>query len=146
MIGGASDDFTYATINHIFRLLMNGAVLVGMHRNMFWRTNDGLELDGGAYIAGLEEAAGVHATICGKPAPTYFHTALELLGVPVSRAAMVGDDVVNDVLAAQAIGMTGILVRTGKFRDVDLERDDGTPDHVIDSFAALPSILGKAES
>ncbi len=38
VIGGASDDFTYATINHIFRLLMDGAALVGMHRNMFWRT------------------------------------------------------------------------------------------------------------
>jgi HAD superfamily hydrolase (TIGR01458 family) len=146
VIGGASDDFTYATINHIFRLLMNGAALVGMHRNMFWRTNDGLELDGGAYIAGLEEATGVHATICGKPAPTYFHTALEQLGVPVNRAAMVGDDVVNDVLAAQAIGMTGVLVRTGKFREVDLQRDDGMPDKVIDSFAALPSILESGES
>jgi len=146
VIGGASDDFTYATINHIFRLLMNGAALVGMHRNMFWRTNDGLELDGGAYIAGLEEATGVRATICGKPAPTYFHTALEQLGVPVNRAAMVGDDVVNDVLAAQAIGMTGVLVRTGKFREVDLQRDDGMPDKVIDSFAALPSILESGES
>ncbi len=50
----------------------------------------------------------------------------------------------NDVLAAQAIGMTGVLVRTGKFRDADLQRDDGTPDHVIDSFAALPAILGMA--
>jgi HAD superfamily hydrolase (TIGR01458 family) len=142
VIGGASDDFTYATINHIFRLVMDGAALVGMHRNMFWRTTDGLELDGGAYIAGLEEATGVRATICGKPAPTYFEAALKLLGVPVSRAAMVGDDVVNDVLAAQAIGMTGVLVRTGKFRNVDVERNDGAPDHVIDSVAALPSMLG----
>jgi HAD superfamily hydrolase (TIGR01458 family) len=141
VVGGASDDFTYATINHIFRLLMGGAALVGMHRNMFWRTTRGLELDGGAYIAGLEEATGVRATICGKPAPAYFEAALELLGVPPSRAAMVGDDVVNDVLAAQAIGLTGVLVRTGKFRDADLERDDGTPNHVIESFAAVPAIL-----
>ena len=61
VLGGASDDFTYATINHVFRSLMDGAALVGMHRNMFWRTSDGLELDGGAYIAGLEEAAGVRS-------------------------------------------------------------------------------------
>ena len=54
---------------------------------------------------------------------------------------MVGDDVVNDVLGAQAIGMTGVLVRTGKFRPTDLERDDGAPDHVIDSFADLPTLL-----
>jgi HAD superfamily hydrolase (TIGR01458 family) len=141
VVGGASDDFAYATINHIFRLLMDGAALVGMHRNMFWRTTDGLELDGGAYIAGLEEATGVRATICGKPANAYFDAALQLLGVPAPRTAMVGDDVVNDVLAAQAIGMTGVLVRTGKFRDADLQRDDGTPDHVIESFAALPAIM-----
>lgn len=141
VVGGASGDFTYATINHIFRLLMDGAALVGMHRNMFWRTAGGLELDGGAYIAGLEEATGVRAMICGKPAPAYFEAALELLGIPPSRVAMVGDDVVNDVLAAQAIGLTGVLVRTGKFRDADLQRDDGTPNHVIESFAALPAIL-----
>lgn len=141
VIGGASDEFTYDTINGIFRSLMDGAALVGMHRNMFWRTSDGLELDGGAYIAGLEEATGVRATICGKPAPAYFHAALGLLGVPASRVAMVGDDIANDVLAAQAVGMTGVLVRTGKFRDADLRRDDGTPDLVIESFAGLPATL-----
>ena len=64
-----------------------------------------------------------------------------MLGVPADRAAMVGDDIVNDVLGAQASGITGVLVRTGKFRPTDLERDDGTPDHVLDSFADLPALL-----
>lgn len=141
VIGGASDDFTYASLNHIFRLLNDGATLIGMHRNMYWRTAEGLQLDGGAYVAALEEATGTKATICGKPAPAYFEAALEMLGVPATRAAMVGDDVVNDVLGAQGIGMTGVLVRTGKFRPADLERDDGAPDQVIDSFADLPTLL-----
>lgn len=141
VIGGACDDFTYAALNHIFELLTEGASLIGMHRNLYWRTVEGLQLDGGAYIAGLEEAAGTRATICGKPAPAYFEAALEMLGVPAGRAAMVGDDVLNDVLGAQNVGMTGVLVRTGKFRPADLERPDGTPDHVIDSFADLPALL-----
>jgi HAD superfamily hydrolase (TIGR01458 family) len=141
VIGGASDDFSYASLNHIFRLLNDGATLIGMHRNMYWRTAEGLQLDGGAYVAALEEATGAKATICGKPSPAYFEAALEMLGVSATRAVMVGDDVVNDVLGAQRIGMTGVLVRTGKFRPADLDRDDGTPDHVIDSFAALPTLL-----
>lgn len=141
VIGGASDEFTYAAVNHIFRSLMDGAALVGMHRNMFWRTAVGLELDAGAYIAGLEAATGARATICGKPAPTYFKAALDALGVPAGSVAMVGDDIANDVLGAQAIGMTGVLVRTGKFRAADLERDEGAPDHVIGSFADLPTLL-----
>ncbi len=139
VLGGASDDFTYANINRIFRLVMDGAALVGMHRNLYWRTADGLQLDGGAYLAGLEAAAGVTATVCGKPSPAFFESALALLGLPADRVAMVGDDIVNDVLGAQACGLTGVLVRTGKFMDADLAK--GTPDHVLDSIAGLPGLL-----
>jgi len=50
--------------------------------------------------------------------------------------------VVNDVDGARAAGLTGILVRTGKFRPDDLDR--GSPDHVVDSLADVPSLLGLA--
>lgn len=140
LIGGASDDFSYANINRVFRRVMEGAALVGMHRNMYWRTADGLELDGGAYIAGLEEATGARATICGKPAPAFFRAALEMLGLPAHGVAMIGDDLVNDVLGAQAAGITGVLVKTGKFLPSDLEGGD-PPDRVIGSIADLPALL-----
>ena len=61
VIGGASDVFTYHAMNRAFDDLMGGAALVGMHRNLYWRTTEGLQLDGGAYLAGLEEASGVRA-------------------------------------------------------------------------------------
>jgi HAD superfamily hydrolase (TIGR01458 family) len=139
VLGGASDDFTYANLNRIFRLVMDGATLIGMHRNLYWRTADGLELDGGVYLAGLEAATGVTATVCGKPSPAFFESALALLGLPADRVAMVGDDIVNDVLGAQACGLTGVLVRTGKFMEADLGK--GAPDHVLDSIADLPEML-----
>jgi HAD superfamily hydrolase (TIGR01458 family) len=139
VLGGASEDFTYSTLNRIFRRLMGGAALVGMHRNLYWKTGDGWELDGGAYIAGLEEAAGVEAVICGKPAAAYFDGALTALGIQRDRAAMVGDDIVNDVLGAQDHGITGVLVRTGKFQESDLEK--GEPDVVLDSLADVPGWL-----
>jgi len=56
--------------------------------------------------------------------------------------AMVGDDVENDVLAAQALGVTGVLVRTGKFREDQLARASGTPDVVVDSICDVPALLG----
>ena len=139
VIGGACDDFTYATMNRVFRRLMDGAALVGMHRNLFWRTADGWQLDGGAYLAGLEEATGTGATICGKPAAAFFEAALALLGVPPSRAAMVGDDVVNDIGGAQEVGIHGVLVRTGKFREDDVV--NGAPDTVLGSLADVPAWL-----
>jgi HAD superfamily hydrolase (TIGR01458 family) len=143
VLGGASNDFTYATVNRVFgRLMRGGASLVAMHRNMFWRTAEGFELDAGAYVTGLEAASGVHAVVCGKPAPAYFEAALSVLGVSAEAAAMVGDDVVNDVDGARAAGLTGILVRTGKFRPEDLDR--GSPDHVVDSLADVTAVLGLA--
>ena len=139
VLGGACDDFTYATMNRIFGRLMDGAALVGMHRNLYWRTDAGWELDGGAYVAGLEQAASTTATICGKPSAPFFEAALELLGVPASRAAMVGDDVVNDIVGAQTVGIHGVLVRTGKFREEDLMQ--GSPDTVLGSLADVPAWL-----
>jgi HAD superfamily hydrolase (TIGR01458 family) len=144
VVGGAYEGFDYETLNHVFRMLMDGATLVGMHRNLYWRTSAGWQLDGGAYVAGLEAATGRPAVICGKPARAYFASALEQLGVSPGRAAMVGDDVANDVLGAQAAGLVGVLVRTGKFRPEDLERADGAPDVVLDSIAELPDLLASA--
>jgi HAD superfamily hydrolase (TIGR01458 family) len=128
-------------MNRIFRMLMDGAELVAMHRNLYWRTSEGWQLDGGAYVAGLEEATGRRATVCGKPSEAFFTAALEQIGASPSRAAMVGDDVESDVLGAQAVGLTGVLVRTGKFRPEDLVRANGTPDAILDSIADLPGLL-----
>jgi HAD superfamily hydrolase (TIGR01458 family) len=144
VLGGASDDFTYGTMNAIFRRLMEGADLVGMHRNLFWKTSAGWELDAGAYLAALEQAAGVLATICGKPAPAYFRAALETLRVRPSEAAMVGDDVVNDVVGAQALGITGILVRTGKYRVGDETSAGVPPDAVVASIADVPGLVARS--
>jgi ribonucleotide monophosphatase NagD (HAD superfamily) len=113
-----------------------------MHRNLSWLTERGMMLDTGAYVLGLERAAGVDATVTGKPAPDFFRQSVALLGVPAEEVAMVGDDLEADVLAAQDCGLTGVLVRTGKFRPETLEASERRPDHVIDSIANLRELFG----
>ncbi|MFI1736872.1 HAD-IIA family hydrolase [Streptomyces sioyaensis] len=142
VLGGAGPEFSYPVLNRAFRHLQRGAHLVAMHRNLYWRTADGFDLDTGAFLPGLERAAGVTATVTGKPSPAFFDTALAHLGVPASEALMVGDDIESDVLAAQRRGITGVLVKTGKYLPETHRAADGTPDHVLDSFAALPVLLG----
>ena len=141
VLGGAYEGFDYQTMDRIFRWLMDGAALVAMHRNLYWRTDEGWQLDGGAYVAGLEEATGRRAAVCGKPAEAAFAAALEQIGIPRDRALMVGDDVVNDILGAQAAGIAGAVVRTGKFRPRDLEGIEPAPDLILDSIADLPAAL-----
>ncbi len=142
IIGGAGPEFSYQALNRMFGHLQAGARLVAMGRNLYWRTDQGLQLDGGAFLAGLEQASGVQAEVTGKPAAAFFGTALHAVGADAAEAMMVGDDIAADVLAAQRAGLTGVLVRTGKFRQATLDSAPGTPDHVIDSVADLPGLLG----
>ncbi|MEU8531369.1 MULTISPECIES: TIGR01458 family HAD-type hydrolase [Streptomyces] len=141
VLGGAGEAFTYEALNQVFRQLDRGARLVAMHRNLYWRTSGGLDLDTGAFLLGLERAAGVEAVVTGKPAEAFFAAALAHLGITAQAAVMIGDDVESDVLAAQRHGITGVLVRTGKFRPETLRNAPGEPDHVVDSFADLPALL-----
>jgi ribonucleotide monophosphatase NagD (HAD superfamily) len=126
----------------VLGLLRGGAELVAMHRNLFWTTRRDERLDAGAYLLGLEAAIGREAVVLGKPAAGAFRAGLAALGLPAGRVAMVGDDVENDVLAAQAVGVTGVLVRTGQFRDDQLTRASGTPDFIVDSIVDVPALLG----
>ncbi len=141
ILGGAGPEFSYAALNQAFAHLMGGAGLVAMHRNLYWRTDDGLRLDTGAFLAGLEQAAGAPAEITGKPAAAFFATALAAAGAPQAAALMVGDDIESDVLAAQRAGITGVLVKTGKYLPRTHQAASGTPDHVLESIADLPAWL-----
>ena len=87
------------------------------------------------------------AVAVGKPAPEGFLASASRLGVDPEEMYVVGDDLNNDVLAGQVVGMIGVLVRTGKFRQDTLDRwaaDEFAmqPNHVIDSVADLPELLG----
>jgi ribonucleotide monophosphatase NagD (HAD superfamily) len=113
-----------------------------MHRNLSWLEAEGMSLDAGAYLMGLEAASGVTAAVAGKPSEDFFQSGLDLLGLPAADVVMVGDDVESDVLAAQRMGMTGVLVRTGKFRPEHLSGAGAEPDAVADSVADLPGLLG----
>lgn len=141
VLGDLGEGMTFARLNAAFRNLVSGAELITLARNRYWRGRDGLVLDVGAFAAALEYASGKPATLVGKPSADFYQAALALLGVLPSEAAVVGDDLESDVAGAQAAGMKGILVRTGKFEPSALEASPERPDGVLDSLAELPRLL-----
>jgi HAD superfamily hydrolase (TIGR01458 family) len=141
LLGGAGPGLAYSDFEAVFTLALNGTPVVALHRNLRYRTADGLALDMGAFIIGLEAAAGTEIPIVGKPAPAFFHAALDDLGRQAADTVVVGDDIEADVLGAQAIGASGVLVKSGKFHPSDLESGKGHPDHVIDDVGELPHLF-----
>jgi ribonucleotide monophosphatase NagD (HAD superfamily) len=109
---------SYQTLNRAFGHLQGGARLVAMHRGMYWRP-EGLQLDSGAFVACLEQAAGTAAEVVGRPAAAFFAAALAHLRADAAHTPMVGDDIEIDVLAAQRQVLTGA---TGQDRQVPPRR------------------------
>jgi HAD superfamily hydrolase (TIGR01458 family) len=141
LLGGAGASVGYRELDRVFKLAVGGVPVVGLHRNTRFQTADGLALDMGAFIIGLEAAAGIEIPVVGKPSAEFFLSALLDLGAEATETIMVGDDIDSDVRGGQAVGMTGILVKTGKYRASDLDTDGQSPDYVIEDVGHLPEVL-----
>jgi phospholysine phosphohistidine inorganic pyrophosphate phosphatase len=138
VIGDLGSAWDFRTLNRAFRLLHANpeATLLALGMTRYWKAPDGISMDVAPFVAALENASRRKALIFGKPAPAFFHAAAERLGVPSGEILMVGDDIESDIAGAQAAGMQAALVRTGKFRTLDLE-GSVKPDAVLDSVAEL---------
>lgn len=141
VLGDMGEHFTYPVLNRAFRLLMDGLPLMAMARNRYFMEADGLSLDMGAFVAGLEYSAGISAEVTGKPAAPFFEAALAELGVAAADAVLIGDDLADDIGGAQAAGIPGILVRTGKFRPGDDAHPEIRPAAVVDDFTAAVNAI-----
>ncbi len=141
VIGGAEELLTYENMNHAFRMLMDGAILLATHTNLYWRTSEGLQLDSGPFVHALELATGQRATVLGKPNLAFFEQALLTISVQPQEAVMVGDDIENDIGGAQRAGLHGVLVCTGKHNAQSPLLAHIHPDVILPSIADLPGWL-----
>jgi len=142
VIGDIGDGFDYATLSRCFDLLMHGAEFYALAANRFYESGGQLKLDVGPFVAALEYACQSSAKLIGKPSNGFYRAATALLQSAPGSVAMVGDDIESDVGGAMDAGLTGILVRTGKYRKSVAEKSKIRPHHTIDSVADLPDILG----
>lgn len=138
VVGDLAESWDFVTLNRAFNLLIadpqTELITLGMTR--YWRSNAGLQLDVGAFASALAFAAERVPVVMGKPSAAFFQQAVASLALPMTELCMIGDDIKTDVLGAQACGIKGILVKTGKYRPDDLLV--GKPDGVLESLADLP--------
>lgn len=137
IIGDIGPVWNYSMINRVFQMLMGGAELIALHKSKYWQTTQGLQVDIGAFIAGLEYASGKQSVVIGKPSEAFFNAGVHSLGIPAEQILMVGDDIESDIGGAQQSGIRGALVRTGKYRAEAVAASSVTPDRVLESVAEL---------
>lgn len=137
VIGDIGSSWDYKVLNKAFNMLMQGSKLIAMHHNKYWQKEEGLFLDIGAFVAGLEYAADIKATVIGKPSLTFFQQAVDALGFPAKQIAIVGDDIHSDIGGGQGAGLQGILVKTGKYRENLVNQSGIKPEAIINTVKDL---------
>lgn len=143
IIGDLGEQWTFATMNRIFRTLIENpeVKLIALGMTRYWHAASGLQLDVGPMVKAFEYASGIDAVVTGKPALEFYQAAISLLAAAGNNEheniVMIGDDIQGDIEASQQAGLTAILVRTGKFKPSDLQYGI-RPDAVLDSVTALP--------
>jgi HAD superfamily hydrolase (TIGR01458 family) len=139
VVGDLGRELNADRLDAAFRALMAGAQLLALHRNPFWNAGPdrGVVLDAGAYVAALEHASGLQATVVGKPAREFYDLALADLGLPAGDVLMIGDNVENDLIGAAAAGCRTCLVRGTAFREEALAASPVRPDVLVNSVGEL---------
>ncbi len=145
VVGDLDDRWTFDILNTAFNQLMNGAELIALSADRYWRKDEVLQLDCGPFVKALEYASGKSAAVCGKPSAEFYRAALGSLGSWALESPgdvlMVGDDIWGDVRGAQEAGLLACLVRTGKFRENVLKESCVRPDHIIADVREIASVL-----
>jgi len=139
VVGDLGEAWDFATLNSAFRYLMQKPrpMLIALGMTRYWKAEDGLRLDVGAFVAALQNATGIAPVVTGKPAVAFYQSACEILNVKPSEAVMIGDDIKGDIEGAQAAGLKALLVQTGKFQPDDLTLGIA-PDGLLASVCELP--------
>ena len=141
VIGDLASDYTYERLNKAFKIVLNGAKMLALQKNRFWKTESGFTLDVGPFVALLEYGANKKSQLIGKPSKKFFKLALEDMGLNAENVAMIGDDIEVDIEGAQKIGCLAIQVKTGKYRP-DFEKElKIKPDHILNSIADVPEFM-----
>ena len=137
VVGDAQDNFSYANLNSAFRALMDGAKLIAVAKNRYFKDDDNrLSMDAGCFVSALEYGSLKKATLIGKPSVSFYHMACESMSVAPNKCMMIGDDIEGDIEGAQNAGLQATLVKSGKFDAKDLQKGI-KPDRVIDSIATF---------
>ena len=114
IVAGVDFDLSFERLSVAAMVVRGGAYFAVTNRDPIFPMPDGLKAGAGAMIAAIITAAGREPDmVIGKPEPGLMREAAAVAGAPVEEAVVIGDGLVTDIAAANAVGGRSVLVLTG---------------------------------
>lgn len=135
VVASMDREVTYDKLKRATLLIRSGARFIATNLDPTNPSEEGLLPGTGSMIIALETASGVKATAIGKPEPTMYQLAMELMGACPETTAAIGDRVDTDILGGKRAGLITICVLSGSSDRAEAE-SVGT-DMIFDDIAHL---------
>ncbi len=137
VVQGADFAISYDKLRRACLAIRAGAGYIATNPDRTFPSEEGLIPGAGAISAALVAATDVAPLVIGKPEPTMFRVAMELLGGTPTTTLVVGDRLDTDIAGARNAGLPSALVLTGVSLRADLINSPDQPDWVFDGLTAM---------
>ncbi|MCU0491854.1 MAG: HAD-IIA family hydrolase [Chloroflexaceae bacterium] len=138
VVQGADFEVTYEKLRLACLAIRGGARYIATNPDRTFPSEEGLIPGAGAIGAALTAATEVEPFVIGKPQPTMFLAALEMLGGTAETALTIGDRLDTDIAGSLAANVPSALVLTGVATRDELATSPYQPTVV---FTDLPELL-----
>ena len=138
VIVGLDPGLSYPRLTAAVMAVANGARFLATNIDATYPTPEGLWPGAGALVAAVEAATGVEPEVAGKPHDPMRRLLRQRLAP--GESMVIGDRPETDLVLGNTEGWTTVLVLTGVTTRESAVTPE--PDHVLNSVAELPSLLG----
>ena len=114
VVVGVDFDLTFERLSAAAEAVRRGAFFAVTNRDPIFPMPGRLMAGAGAIVAAMITATGRQPDlVIGKPEPGLMREAADVAGIPVEEAVVIGDGLLTDIAAANAVGARSVLVLTG---------------------------------
>ena len=114
VVVGVDFDLTFERLSTAADAVRHGALFAVTNRDPVFPMPGRLMAGAGAIVAAMVTATGREPDlVIGKPEPGLMREAADVAGIPVEEAVVIGDGLLTDIAAANAVGARSVLVLTG---------------------------------
>jgi len=113
VVAGVDPQLTYMRLAAAADCVRAGARFIATNRDPTYPTERWIRPGAGAVVAAIAVASGIEPVTIGKPEPLLMEQAAHAVGRDPKEAYVIGDGIVTDLAAANAVGAKTILMLTG---------------------------------
>ena len=137
VVVGMDRKFNYAKLKLATIFIRSGALFIGTNPDKTFPADNEIHPGTGSILAAIEAATDTVPFIIGKPYPTLYEMALNILTTEKRETLVIGDRLETDIKGANELGIQTALVLSGVTEIESAQKYEGTIDIIANNLSEI---------